>query len=201
MTDTPPPIEFRSAATVAVHHPERVIEVLAVPYDVETLVEHRGRTVRETIAAHAFAGAVTSNRKRLAHRDHDPVTGDKGPIVGIVRRLTDRADGLRAAMKISRGPLGDETLDWAEDGILDASIGFRPNAGGEHWSADRQSRRITNGFLDHIALVPYPAYEGAKVLAVRAAAPPPPPRSTPNLDRIHLAALAAHYGYALTQSP
>jgi HK97 family phage prohead protease len=199
MTEPLAPIEFRAAGPVTVHHPERVIEVLAVPYDVETTVQHRGRTVRETIAAHAFAGAVTSNRKRLAHRDHDPITGDKGPIVGIVRRLTDRADGLRAAMKISHGPLGDETLDWAEDGILDASIGFAPVAGHEHWSADRQSRRITSAYLDHIALVPYPAYEDAKVLAVRAA-PAVAPAATPNLDRIQLAQLAAHYGYALTES-
>ena len=98
MTEALAPIEFRAAGPVTVHHPERVIEVLAVPYETETQVEHRGRTVRETIAAHAFAGAVTSNRKRLAHRDHDPLTGAKGPIVGIVRRLTDRADGLRAAL-------------------------------------------------------------------------------------------------------
>lgn len=199
------PIEYRaSPGALTVRHPERIIEVRAVPYEVEALVEHRGRVVRETIARHAFAGAVTSNRKRLVHRDHDSSGVDHGPVVGIVRRLHDRADGLHAELKIGTGPLGDETLDWAEDGILDASIGFAPVAGHEQWSSDRKSRRITSGYLDHIAMVPDPAYTDAKVLAVRAAGPARDGGrlavATPNLDRVRLARLAARYGYALTEA-
>lgn len=189
------PIEFRSlAGELTVRHPERVVELRAAPYECEAVVEHHGRLIMETLARHAFAGAVSRPRKRLVNRDHD---ADR--TVGVVRRLDDRADGLYAELKIGTGPVGDETLDWCDDGILDASIGFAPLPGGEHWSPDRRSRRVTNGYLDHVALVPMPAYATANVLAVRAAADGTGERTpTPNLDRIRLAELAARYGYALT---
>jgi HK97 family phage prohead protease len=188
------PIEYRSlAGELTVRHPDRVIEVLAVPYELEAVVEHHGRMVRETIGRHAFAGAVAKPRKRAVNRDHDMTR-----IVGVVTALRDRPHGLEADLRISRTPAGDETLDLADDGILDASIGFAPLPGHEHWTADRRSRRITNAYLDHIAMTPVPAYETAKVLAVRAAGVELEQAPTPNLDRIRLAQLASRYGYALT---
>ena len=51
--------------------------------------------------------------------------------------------------------------------MLDASVGFRVKPGGETWDAARTRRQVTRGELDHVALVPDPAYTGANVLAVR----------------------------------
>ena len=56
------------------------------------------------------------------------------------------------------------------------------------WSDGRTRRRIAKAFLDHIALVPNPAYEGAEVLNVRASTSSPDPvwepPATPYLDEV-----------------
>jgi phage head maturation protease len=55
------------------------------------------------------------------------------------------------------------------------------------WSQQRTVRRISKAFLDHIALVPNPAYQGAEVLAVRSSPAAPPfevPPATPYLDEV-----------------
>ena len=82
----------------------------------------------------------------------------------------DRDEGLVAHLRMSPTPLGDETLALAADGVLHASVGFKPLPGGEKWSRDRRQVRLTKCWLSHIALVPEPAYEGAAVLAVRSPA-------------------------------
>jgi hypothetical protein len=43
-------VEIRSVETVAVSFPKRIIEVIAMPYDRETVVAYRGRMVRESVA-------------------------------------------------------------------------------------------------------------------------------------------------------
>jgi phage head maturation protease len=95
-------------------------------------------------------------------------------------------------LRISRTPLGDETLELADDGVLDASIGFAPMVDGVRWNT-RTARTITRAFLHHIALVPYPAYKGANVLAVRADRATVTGTATPLLDRILAERLAAQY--------
>jgi phage head maturation protease len=98
-----------------------------------------------------------------------------------------RQEGLIAEVKISPVPLGDETLVLAEDGILDASAGFgiMDEPGAEVWET-RSRHRLNKLWLDHIALVPDPAYETANVLAVREAPEPVVASATPNLDRVRL---------------
>src|SRR5262249_48592706 len=140
------------------------------------------------------------------NRDHH-----RGLLVGKTLALhPSREEGLVAELSISRTELGEETLVLADDGILDASAGFEllrqgpdgrgpvyPGAGS--WERGGGTRRRLNRVkLDHIALAPDPAYEDARVLAVRdAAANSQEPLSgvaTPNLDVYHhseFAALAA----------
>jgi hypothetical protein len=55
--------------------------------------------------------------------------------------------------------------------------------GGERWTVDRRSR-TTKAWLDHIALTGAPAYESAKVLAVRSAPRGASGSATPNLDEV-----------------
>jgi HK97 family phage prohead protease len=188
-TDLPRPlgvIEVRSAQLVEVRYPERVIEIIAMPYEQEAVVEHDGRLIREVCTRGAYEGVQRRANRIKVNRDHDITR-----TVGRCRALfPSRTEGLVAEMKIAATPLGDETLALAEDGILDASAGFLPFPGGEQWLEGRSLRRLLKCWLGHIALVPDPAYEGANLLALRAAVDRhpsnPSPVSTPNLDSLRL---------------
>ena len=79
---------------------------------------------------------------------------------------TSRDDGLVAELQIAKTAEGDETLALADEGLLNASAGFGVPDGGETWP-ERSLRRLTRLWLDHIAMIPDPAYEGTDVLAVR----------------------------------
>jgi len=191
MIDTDHPIEYRKASTLEVRHAQRTIELIAAPYDEVVEVEYRGRWITESFDREAFAGVhgeVTVNR---AHDLEQPL----GKVVDL---HPNDPRGLRAELKISRTAAGNDMLELADDGLLSASVAFRVFAGGEQWSIDKRSRKVTRAKLVHIALTGDPAYKGAKVLAVRTADQPPPVRTaTPNLDRIRLEMMAEKAGVTL----
>ncbi|MEO6571026.1 MAG: HK97 family phage prohead protease [Ilumatobacteraceae bacterium] len=178
------PVEFRKSQVTGVDFEKRIIEVIAVPYDEEAIVEHRGQMLRETVAPGAFDGIETRSDLNgvSINRDHD-----YGRTVGkVVEFRTDDPIGLIAHNYISRTALGDETLQLADDGILKSSVGMVVKPSDQ---VIRQgARRINRAFLDHIAMLPNPAYQGARVLAVRQGLDAPAadvgPLHTPNLDEI-----------------
>jgi HK97 family phage prohead protease len=159
------PIEIRSAESVDVSADGRTIELIAAPYNSETIVGYRGRQIVETISNTAFARVNQQpNRDRMrAFRDHD-----MRKVVGKVAHLEPFDPvGLRAEIRISRTQLGDETLALADDGIIDASVAFAiPDKDGETWQGHNR-RTVRKAWLDHIALTPDPAYLDARVLGVR----------------------------------
>jgi HK97 family phage prohead protease len=174
-------IEYRSAAVAGVSFPERTISLVVMPYDTETMVEHQGRVIREVIARGAFDGIQRRSNKVHVNRDHDPAR-----VVGRAVAFHPEADaGLVADCRIARTLLGDETLQLADEQILDASAGFAPME--QRWEPG-PLRRVIKAFLAHIAMTPDPAYPGAKVLAVRTAPEavtrPQERPETPNLDLI-----------------
>jgi HK97 family phage prohead protease len=192
--EAPPraPLEFRLAPSqlLEVRYEQRTIELVIMPYDTDTTVFAGGRWVTESIAPGAFEGVERRANRIKVNRDHD-VTRTVGRVVAL---HPSRAEGLVGELKIGRSALGDETLEYAADGILDASAGFAPFPGGEHYLDQRARRRITKAYLGHVALVPEPAYADARVLSVRHAeleAPATP--ATPNLDQVRLWALEAAY--------
>ena len=80
-------VEYRTAATLGVDYEQRVIEVLAVPYNEIAEVQRRGRLVSESIDPEAFVGAkggvttdITVNRahdlEQVLGRVHDLHPGD-----------------------------------------------------------------------------------------------------------------------------
>jgi HK97 family phage prohead protease len=172
---------YRTAQQIGVNFSERTIDLVVMPYDEEALVHYNGRMVYERVAPGSFDGIEKRANRVRVNRDHD------------LRRTVGRAlsfhpedpRGLIATVKISRTPLGDETLELANDESLDASAGFAPMPGGTHW-ADRDHVQYSRCWLGHVAMTPEPAYEGAQVLAVRSADEPAPPAAvkvaTPNLD-------------------
>jgi HK97 family phage prohead protease len=192
------PIETRDAKVADVSFPRRLIEVVVVPFEAETVVEDRDRTYREVISRGAF-GSLHEQKNRVvqANRDHE-----LGRLVGrAVSFDPDAADGLIAKIRASKTPLGEETLEYCADGLLGASAGFtllwdkvtqkvRQNA--EVWET-RSRRRLNHLWLHHVAFTPQPAYPGAKVLSVRTAPEPEAVTVTPNLERLRIDMLRAEY--------
>ena len=183
------PIEFRTAETLDVRFPDRTIELVAVPYDEECVAEHRGRLIIETIAPGAFDGVERRANRVKVNRDHDR----ERSVGRAVALHPTRPEGLVSELRIARTPLGDETLELAADGVLDASVGFAVFPGHDEWSEDRSRRRCTKCWLSHIAMVAEPAYESANILAVRHVTATPPDSDTPNLDAIRLAQLTERF--------
>jgi phage head maturation protease len=179
----PGALMYRTATQLGVNFPDRIIELVAMPYEEETLVEHKGRMVRETIARGAFDGIERRANRIRVNRDHL-----RERTVGrAVAFHPSREEGLVAELRIARTELGDETLALADEDCLDASAGFLPMPGGEKWLT-RSRVRYSRCWLGHIALTPDPAYETARVLSVRqkanggVAEASEEPIATPNLD-------------------
>ncbi|RPJ62841.1 MAG: hypothetical protein EHM24_25385 [Acidobacteria bacterium] len=190
------PMEMRAAAAdVSVAFAERLVTIVAVPYETPSPLYVRGEWITETVDRGAFRGVEHRARKVRVNRGHD-----EERTVGVARKLDPYDErGLMATLRISQGPTGDETLGLCADGALDASVGFAPAInGGEIWTENRTHRRIMRAFLGHIALVPNPVYDTANVLDVRAVAAPPagplPESDTPRLSEV-LARLRA-LGYS-----
>jgi HK97 family phage prohead protease len=161
------PLEFRSAQVLDVNFPERIIRLIAMPYGQPAGVMKDGRMVMEWFEPGSFDGVERRASRIKVNRDHD-LSKTVGRAVAL---YPNRAEGLIADLRISgrdgKVPLGDETLELANDGVLDASVGWVPMPGGENWLEQRSKRQITKAWLGHIALVPDPAYQGAQVLEVR----------------------------------
>jgi HK97 family phage prohead protease len=188
-------LEYRRAGTLEVRHPERVIDLIAVPYDEETRVLHAGRWIRETVAPGSFSGVTNEVR---VNRAHDL----ERPLGRVIRLHPNDPRGLRAEIRISNTDAGNEVLELAADELLGASVGFAPLPGGETYSADRLHRRIVKAFLGHIALTGDPAYDGARVLAVRSSSEAPAVKpSTPLLDALLLERRLVALGGVLDVSP
>jgi len=202
-------LEFRSSQLVDVNFPKRTIELIVMPYESEGTASYRGRMITEICSRGAYAGVEQRTRQIKVNRGHltDMAVGR------TIALHPSRQEGLVAELRISRTELGEETLILADDGVLDASASFGllrdkqtgrvvPNA--EVWET-RDRRRLNHLFLDHIAMVPDPAYPDARVLAVRSSQPPPQPEpavvARPYLDRLQyeqamakLAEIDARYG-------
>ena len=181
MTDNRGPVEFRSVPDMGVRWTDRVIELVAMPYDADAGVIVHGRPVIESCAPGAFDGCERRANRVKANRDHDPLR----TVGRAVALHPSRVEGLVTELRIAKTALGDETLALADDQSLEASVGFAVMRGGEVWTEQRSRRRLTKCFLDHVALVPEGAYDG-RVLAVRSnAADEAQVRvPTPNLDEV-----------------
>ena len=174
------PVEFRSAGDLTVDFAERMITLLAMPYDEDAAVVVGGRVVVESCAPGAFTGVERRANRVKVNRDHD-YQRTIGRAVGL---HPSRAEGLVTELRIAKTALGDETLALADDHSLEASVGFAVMPGGERWLEGRSRRRLERLFLEHISLVPEGAYD-AQVIDVRAVQLAPVERvATPNLDEV-----------------
>ncbi len=178
-----PPIEFRNAPVVGVNFAERTIELVVVPYEEEAMIEYRGELWRETFLRGAFEGIESRTDRIPANRDHDH-TRLTGRAIAL---HPSRIEGLVGEVRMADTPLGNETLELANDDMVSGSAGF--GVRGSDQILERPFRKIKRAFLDHIAFVASPAYTGARVLSVRDEEQPRsaadlPQLVTPNLDEI-----------------
>ena len=104
----------------------------------------------------------------------------------------DADQGLVAECRIAQTPLGDETLQLADEEIPDAPAGFALPME-QRWE-ERSLRRIVKAFLSHIALTPTPPTPTPRS-SPSGPCPETPvgPVDTPNLDQIRAWRLQAAY--------
>lgn len=179
------PIEYRSAVVDNIDQQQRIITLLAVPYEEPGPVMYRGQIWKEVFTRGAFDGIDKRPNRIKVTRDHD----DKRVVGKAINFWPRDTRGLRSEVKISKTDLGDETLALAEDSVLDVSIGYAAPADVGHTTFDRRNmvRRINKAYLDHVSFVAYPTWEGATVLSVRsndAIGQEDEITPTPNLDML-----------------
>ena len=142
----------------------RTIVGCAVPFDRPTDVGGYVESFTRGAFARTIAERGAARVKVLAQH----ATG-VNPI-GRATVLREDPAGLHVELKISRTQLGDEVLALIDDGALDGlSVGFQPIRAVHNPSTGVVER--TEVRLDEISVVSFPAYDGARVLAVRAATP------------------------------
>ncbi len=157
-------VELRSSTITEVDTKQRLIDLIAVPWEEEGEVFWRGESWREVFVRGAFDGIE-------GHAGRVPVNHEhvRGKTIGKVVKFTNADAGLLATVKVGKTPLGDDMLNLAEEDMVSASVGFRlakPSDVQVHRSS--RLRRVMKAFVDHLAMTEAPVYEGARVLAVRA---------------------------------
>ena len=181
------PVEHRDeiSSVAGVNFAQRIIELVAVPYEETATVEWRGELWEESFVRGAFDGIEKRPNRVRANRDHN-----RSRTVGkAVKFFPSRDEGLVTEVRIGKTPLGDETLALADEDMLSASVGFAALGRDQELDKRNRVRRIKRAFLDHISFVEAPAYVGASVLAVRGedattGVAELPPLVTPNLDEL-----------------
>lgn len=170
-----PSVETRSEGVKidGVNFGQRIITVLAVPYESPTQVPFHQEMWTEVFSRSAFNGIEGQTRKIPATAAMEiPAPDHAGArLVGRVVSSNPYGEaGLVSEVKISRTDAGDETLELASDEALWPSVGFMVKNPRFDQELDRYKkvRRVNRAFLDHLAFVGQPAYEGAKILAMRA---------------------------------
>ena len=157
-------VEVRASVITEVDARQRLIDLVAVPWNEEGEVMWRGEPWREVFIRGAFDG-IESHAGRVPV-NHEHV---RGQTVGKVVKFTNADAGLLSTVKVGKTFLGDDMLNLAEDDMVSASIGFRVAKPSDVVTNKRtRLRQVKRAFIDHVALTESPVYAGAQVLAVRA---------------------------------
>ncbi len=146
----------------------RTVDLRIVPYDEVALATDghggvpKGVAYREKFARGAFSHQANAANRVLANFEHE--LGIAG-VVGHGTQLREAPDAFYGSFKLHETPDGDKALMLVREGVLDGvSLEFAP----------LKSVRSKDGVvvrakahLDSIALTRNPAYESARVLALR----------------------------------
>lgn len=155
---------LRTSTLTDVDVRKRQIDLIAVPWDQEARVWWRDDWWREVFKRGAFDGLTARTDKIRVNREHV-----KGRTVGNIEAFdTAHDEGLFVRVKVVKGPTGDEVLNLAEDDMISASIGYKAQKPSDvQLDKPGKLRTVVNAWLDHLGMVEDPAFDGARVLAVR----------------------------------
>ena len=140
----------------------RTVSGIVVPFDTEARVSDGGPSYLERFARGSFAKTIKERGDRvkllMQHDSHEPI--------GRAVMLREDAAGLYGEFRVSAVPSGDQALELVRDGVIDSfSVGFAPI---KH-TRDGEVTVRTEVALREASLVTFPAYDTARVLALRAA--------------------------------
>jgi HK97 family phage prohead protease len=150
------------AETFQVDVERRTITGMVVPW---------GKVARSGFSKWKFA--PDSLRWTDASRTKLNLHHDFTALIGRATRLQSGNKGLMATFKVGRGPDGDRVLTQAEDKILDGfsiEVDFVDDLG-DSWQpdpADESVRLVRQASLRGVALTGMPAFDDARVTAVKA---------------------------------
>ena len=177
---TPAPVDQRHAAGLEVRSFEvrevdtaaRTVTGIAVPWDDEVRISGWLDDYFESIARGACEADPGEPKLFWLHR----------AAIGKVIETRDTDAGWEITARISQTPTGDEAYTLLRDGVIDRmSIGFEPI---EHVETKDDDGRLhvtrTRVRVREVSLVPFPAYDGAKVAAVRHRHPTDPAPTPPD---------------------
>jgi len=143
----------------------RIIGGIVVPYERTARVSDGGPSYSEQFQRGAFSKTLSERGDRVKFlSQHNARTNPLG--TAIKDSWRDDAAGLYGEFRVSKTQAGDEALELVRDGALDSfSVGFTPV---KH---EKRSGTVvrTEVRLNEVSLVTFPAYEDARVLAVREA--------------------------------
>ena len=141
---------------------DRLITGIAVPYDDE--IEYMPGWF-ETVARDSY-NPDTNGPIKLFWQHSD--------VIGTVTDARNTPDGLEITARISETSLGNDVYALAKDGAIDRfSIGFIPidtDTSRDDTGATHAVHKAIN--IREVSLVPFPAYDNAKVTDVRSAPEP-----------------------------
>lgn len=152
-----PSLEWRESKIALASDDSRTIEGLAVPYERETKL---GSGYYETIAADAYQPDGGVGHVKLLWRH--------GEVIGV-GTATSGPDGVTIHARLSQTSAGDDAYQLVKDCAVDSlSIGFIPLEYEETWDDD-DNLHVRQKLIDikEVSLVPWPAYDDAKVTKVR----------------------------------
>ena len=143
----------------------RTVAGVAVPFNVPAEIQGRVGAHVEIVRHGAFTKTIAERGDRVkALAQHDV----RSLPLGKVSLLREDPTGLYTEMRLSKTRAGDEALELVKDGALDSfSIGFTPVR--DRWSKDGSKVERLEVSLHEVSLVAFPAYQDARVLAVRGA--------------------------------
>jgi len=143
---------------------DHTLDGICVPYGVTTL--KAGYPHGERFLSGAFADVATSRVKIRLTDVHDD-TGRRP--LGVATEFRDTDEGLFGSFRFYNTPEGrggwENTIEETYGGL---SVGFMPV---QEQRGEDGAREIVKARLFHVSLVDEPAYEDARILAVRSAIP------------------------------
>lgn len=143
-------LETRAFEVRAINKETRTITGVAVPYGVPTQVGEMTEQFKRGVF-----GDIKDVKLRYGHDD----------FIGLVTKGEDLEDGYHIEARISATAKGNEVYELLKDGVLNRfSVGFVPVE--DEVTEDGTVTRA-KAVLKEVSVVPFPAYDGAHILAVR----------------------------------